>query len=287
MNVRKAVILAAGFGTRFLPQTKAVPKEMLPVVDRPVIQYIVQEALDSGIERIFIVTNVQKREIDLHFDHEFELEENLREKGKTALLQEVIRLAEMDVTFVRQKERLGNGHAVLTVEQFIGDEPFALFFADDIIVHETPAIAQLISAYEKYNSTIIAVQQVPREQVVHYGVIEPEPVDDRVYSVKRIVEKPALEDAPSDLTTVGRFVLTPSIFPALHDTPMGQAGEIWLMDALDRLIKTEPVYAYQYEGRRYDTGQPLGLIKASVELGLQRDDIRQELRDYLRSLSLD
>lgn len=287
MNVRKAVILAAGYGTRFLPQTKAVPKEMLPIVDRPVIQYIVEEALDAGLDQIFIVTNVQKRDIDLHFDHEFELEENLREKGKTDRLQEVARLADIDITFVRQKERLGNGHAVLTVESLIGDEPFALFFADDVIVHPTPAIGQLITAFKKYGHTIIAVQQVPMEQVVHYGVIEPEPVDDRVYAVKRIVEKPAVEDAPSNLTTVGRFVLTPAIFAALHETPMGQAGEIWLMDALDRLTKTEPVYAYQYEGDRFDAGQPIGLIKASIAIGLKRDDIGPELREYIRSLTLD
>lgn len=287
MSVRKAVILAAGFGTRFLPQTKAVPKEMLPIVDRPVIQYIVEESLAAGIDQIFIVTNVQKRDIDQHFDHEFELESNLRDKGKTEALEEVTRLADIDITFVRQKERLGNGHAVLTVESLIGDEPFALFFADDVIVNDPPAIGQLLSAFESYGHTMIAVQQVPREQVVHYGVIEPEAVEDRIYRVKRIVEKPPVEEAPSDLTTVGRFILTPAIFESLHNTPMGQAGEIWLMDALDRLIKTEPVYAYQYEGDRYDTGQPIGLIKASIALGLQRDDIRPELADYIRSLSLD
>lgn len=287
MSVRKAVILAAGFGTRFLPQTKAVPKEMLPIVDRPVIQYGVEEALAAGLEQIFIVTNVQKREIDQHFDHEFELETVLREKGKTQMLDEVSRLADLDITFVRQKERLGNGQAVLTVESLVGDEPFALFFADDVIVHAKPAIGQLLAAFEKYQNTIVAVQQLPMDQVVHYGVIEPEQVEDRVYAVKRIVEKPPVEEAPSDLTTVGRFVLTPSIFKSLHETPIGKAGEIWLMDALDNLIKTEPVYAYQFEGDRYDTGQPLGLIKASIAVGLDREDIGQELREYIRSLDLD
>lgn len=259
---------------------------MLPIVDRPVIQYIVEEALAAGLDQIFIVTNVQKREIDQHFDHEFELEANLRDKGKTGPLNEVTRLADIDITFVRQKERLGNGHAVLTVEPFVAGEPFALFFADDVIVHGKPAIGQLIDAYKRLNATVIAVQKVPREQVVHYGVIEPERVEERLYKVHRIVEKPALEDAPSDLTTVGRFVLTPAIFPVLKDTPKGRAGEIWLMDALDSLRKKEPVYAYQYEGDRYDTGQPLGLIKASIALGLAREDIGQELREYIRSLDL-
>lgn len=259
---------------------------MLPIVDRPVIQYIVEEALAAGLDQIFIVTNVQKREIDQHFDHEFELETNLREKGKTGPLHEVARLADLDITFVRQKERLGNGQAVLTVESFVGDEPFALFFADDVIVHDRPAIGQLIDAYQRLNSTVIAVQQVPHEMVIHYGVIEPEQVEERLYRVHRIIEKPALEDAPSDLTTVGRFVLTPAIFPVLKETPMGKAGEVWLMDALDSLLKKEPVYAYQYEGDRYDTGQPLGLIKASIALGLEREDIGQELREYIRSLDI-
>ena len=287
MKIRKGVILAAGFGTRFLPQTKAVPKEMLPIVDRPVIQYIVEEALAAGLEQLFIVTNLQKRDIEQHFDHDFELESSLREKGKSELLHEVARLAEMDITFVRQKERLGNGHAVLTVRNLIGDEPFALFFADDVIVHSRPAIGQLIDAYKKYDATIVAVQQVPRDQVIHYGVIEPEDVDPGMYRIKSIIEKPTVEEAPSDLTTVGRFVLTSEIFDTLDATPVGRAGEIWLMDALDRLAKDQPIYAYEYEGERFDTGQPLGLLKASIALSLRREDIGRELREYIRSLSLD
>jgi UTP--glucose-1-phosphate uridylyltransferase len=287
VKIRKGVILAAGFGTRFLPQTKAVPKEMLPIVDRPVIQYVVEEALAAGLEQIFIVTNLQKRDIEQHFDHDFELESSLEAKGKSELLHEVARLAEMDITFVRQKERLGNGHAVLTVRNLIGDEPFALFFADDVIVHRVPAIGQLIDAYKKYDATIVAVQQVPREQVVHYGVIEPEDVEPRVYRIKSIIEKPKVDEAPSDLTTVGRFVLTPEIFDTLDETPVGRAGEVWLMDALDRLSKAQPVYAYQYEGERFDTGQPVGLLKASISLGLRNEDMGQELREFIRSLPLD
>jgi len=287
LKVRKGVILAAGFGTRFLPQTKAVPKEMLPIVDRPVIQYVVEEALAAGLKQLFIVSNIQKRDIEQHFDHDYELETSLKEKGRSELLHEVARLAEMDITFVRQKERLGNGHAVLTVRNLVGDEPFALFFADDVIVHSVPAIGQLIEAYEKYDAAIVAVQRVPKEQVVHYGVIEPEALDDRVYKINSIIEKPSIEEAPSDLATVGRFVLPPKIFSVLADTPVGRAGEIWLMDALDRLAKEEAVYAYQYEGERFDTGQPLGLLKASIALSLDREDIGQDLREYIRSLSLD
>ncbi len=286
MNVRKAVILAAGYGTRFLPATKAVPKEMLPLVDRPVIQYIVEEALAAGLEHIVIVTSAAKRSLEDFFDRDPDLERTLADKGDEQRLREVRRLAQIEnMAFVRQKERLGNGHAVLMARSLVGDEPFALFFPDDVIVHDPPAIRQLIDAYEKYGRTIVAVQELPREQVVHYGVIDPEPVEPRVYRVKGIIEKPKLEEAPSNLATVGRFVLTPEIFAALDQTPAGRAGEIWLMDALDRLARQGPVYAYQYEGERFDTGQPLGLLKASLTLALRREDIGPQIKAYIRSLT--
>ena len=287
MTVRKAVILAAGHGTRFLPATKAVPKEMLPLVDQPVIQYIVQEAVDAGLTHITIVSAASKRALEDHFDRNFELEQVLESGDKEAALREVRRLAEMaDLAFVRQKQRLGNGHAVLMAKQIVGDEPFAIYFPDDVIVSETPAIRQLMDVYERRGGSVVAVQRLPREEVVHYGVIKPEPLEDRTYRVRGIVEKPSVEEAPSDLTTVGRFVVTPRLISILEQTPPSRAGEIWLMDALDRLAREEPVFAYEYEGERFDTGQPLGLLQASVALALAREDIGPAFKQYLRSLHL-
>jgi len=287
MAVRKAVILAAGHGTRFLPATKAVPKEMLPLVDQPVIQYIVQEAVDAGLTHITIVSAASKRALEDHFDRNFELEQVLESGDKEAALREVRRLAEMaDLAFVRQKQRLGNGHAVLMAKQIVGDEPFAIYFPDDVIVSETPAIRQLMDVYERRGGSVVAVQRLPREEVVHYGVIKPEPLEDRTYRVRGIVEKPSVEEAPSDLTTVGRFVVTPRLISILEQTPPSRAGEIWLMDALDRLAREEPVFAYEYEGERFDTGQPLGLLEASVALALAREDIGPAFKQYLRSLHL-
>jgi UTP--glucose-1-phosphate uridylyltransferase len=287
VRVRKAVILAAGYGTRFLPATKAVPKEMLPLVDRPVIQYIVEEALAAGLEEIIMVTSGPKRAIEDHFDRQFELEQVLESGGKDRLLDEVRRLADVQMASVHQRERLGNGHAVLITKALVGDEPFAIFFPDDVIFHDTPAIGQLIKVFEERRGTVLAVQQVPREQVEMYGVIDPREVQPRLYEVHGVVEKPPVEEAPSNLATVGRFVATPAIFDVLEETPPGRAGEIWLMDAFDRLREREPVFAYEYEGERFDTGQPIGLIKASVFLALQREEMGPELRSYLRSLTAD
>jgi UTP--glucose-1-phosphate uridylyltransferase len=287
VRVRKAVILAAGYGTRFLPATKAVPKEMLPLVDRPVIQYIVEEALAAGLEEIIMVTSGPKRAIEDHFDRQFELEQVLESGGKDRLLDEVRRLADVQMASVHQRERLGNGHAVLITRTLVGDEPFAIFFPDDVIFHDTPAIGQLIKVFEERRGTVLAVQQVPREQVEMYGVIDPREVQPRLYEVHGVVEKPPVEEAPSNLATVGRFVATPAIFDVLEETPPGRAGEIWLMDAFDRLREREPVFAYEYEGERFDTGQPIGLIKASVFLALQREEMGPELRSYLRSLTAD
>ena len=287
MAVRKAVILAAGHGTRFLPATKAIPKEMLPLVDQPVIQYIVQEAVDAGLTHITIVSAASKRALEDHFDRNLELEQVLESGDKQAALREVRRIAEMaDIAFVRQKQRLGNGHAVLMAKEIVGDEPFAIYFPDDVIVSETPAIRQLMDVYERHGGSVLAVQRLPREEVVNYGVIKPEPLEDHTYRVRGIVEKPSIEEAPSDLTTVGRFIVTPRLISILEETPPGRAGEVWLMDALDRLAQEEPVFAYEYEGQRFDTGRPLGLLEASVALALAREDIGPAFKQYLRSLPL-
>lgn len=287
MSVRKAVILAAGHGTRFLPETKTVPKEMLPLVDAPVIQYIVDEALAAGIQQVIMVTASSKRAIEDHFDFNPDLEQALQEAGKEKALEAVRRLAGIDLVFVRQKERKGNGHAVLMARSIIGDEPFALYFPDDVIVSAVPAIKQLMDAYERTGHSMVAVQEVAREQVTRYGVIDPEPADDpRLYRIKGIVEKPSVEEAPSNLATVGRFVLSPRALGVLAETPPGRAGEIWLMDALHTLAQREPVFGYQFEGERFDTGHPLGLLQASISLGLKREDIGPALKQYLKGLSL-
>ena len=286
MKVRKAVVLAAGYGTRLLPATKSVPKEMLPLVDRPVIQYIVDEAVAAGIEQIIMVTSSSKRAVEDFFDREFQLEAVLEEAGKHDLLDAVKRPADVSMAFVRQKERKGNGHAVTITRELVGDEPFAIYFPDDVIVSDVPAIRQLIEVFDRFGSTVLAVQQVAREEVVQYGVIEPKEVEPRIYEVRRVVEKPSVEEAPSNLTTVGRFVATPELFDVLAETPPGRAGEIWLMDAFDRLIARQPVYACEYEGLRFDCGRPLGLLQASIHLALQREGLGQDLRNYLRSLTV-
>jgi UTP--glucose-1-phosphate uridylyltransferase len=284
MRVRKAVILAAGYGTRLLPATKSVPKEMLPLVDRPVIQYIVEEAIAAGIEQIIMVTSANKRAIEDYFDRDFELESVLAEAGKHDLLAEVKRPAEVSMAFVRQKERKGNGHAVTITRDFVGDEPFAIFFPDDVILHDLPAIGQLMSVFERTGATVLAVQKVPLEDVVQYGVIDPQEIEPRLYKVRRVIEKPSVEEAPSNLTTVGRFIATPELFDVLEETPPGRSGEIWLMDAFDRLIARQDVYACEYQGLRFDCGRPLGLLQASIHLALQREDLGQDLRAHLRSL---
>lgn len=284
MRVRKAVILAAGYGTRLLPATKSVPKEMLPLVDRPVIQYIVEEAIAAGIEQIIMVTSANKRAIEDYFDRDFELESVLAEAGKHDLLAEVKRPGEVSMAFVRQKERKGNGHAVTITRDFVGDEPFAIFFPDDVILHDLPAIGQLMSVFERTGATVLAVQKVPLEDVVQYGVIDPQEIEPRLYKVRRVIEKPSVEEAPSNLTTVGRFIATPELFDVLEETPPGRSGEIWLMDAFDRLIARQDVYACEYQGLRFDCGRPLGLLQASIHLALQREDLGQDLRAHLRSL---
>jgi UTP--glucose-1-phosphate uridylyltransferase len=288
MTVRKAVILAAGHGTRFLPATKAVPKEMLPLVDRPVIQYVVEEAVAAGFDHVTIVTADSKRSVEDHFDRNAELEQLLEANGKEAELREVRRVAHLaEIAFVRQKERRGIAHAVLTARQVVGEEPFALFFPDDIIVSDVPAIRQLVDVHERHGGSVIAVQRLPREEVVHYGVITPEPVEERVYRVRGIVEKPPPTEAPSDLATVGRYVLGAEIWPLLERTPAGAGGEMQLTDTLAMLLEAgHPLFACEFQGERFDTGRPLGLLEASVALALRREDTGPALKQYLRSLSL-
>ena len=287
MNVRKAVILAAGYGTRFLPASKAIPKEMLPLVDRPAIQYVVEEAVKAGLEQIIMVTAAAKRAVEDHFDRDRELERWLEQKGRVEQADEMRRVAGLaDIVCVRQKERLGIGHAVLMARSLVGDEPFALFFPDDIIESDVPAIRQLMDVFDRRGGSVLAVQRLPREEIHHYGVIEPKPLEERVYQVLGIVEKPPAEKAPSDLAVVGRYVLTPAIFPILASTPPDAkaGGEIQLTDGIARLLGEESVFACRYEGERFDVGRPLGLLKASLSMALARPDLGPELRRYLQDL---
>lgn len=285
MKVRKAVITAAGLGTRFLPVTRSQPKEMLPLVDRPLIQYTVEEAIKSGIEQIIMVTAMGKRAIEDYFDRSFELEHFLEQKGETALLRKMLEISSLaDICFVRQKEQLGLGHAILTVKDVVGDEPFAVMLPDDIITSEIPALKQIIDVHEKYNSSVVAVERVSDEDVSKYGIIETKPAGKLVYQVMSLVEKPEPSQAPSHLGIVGRYILTPQIFDILKFTPPGKNGEIQLTDALNILLKEHQLYARELEGKRYDAGMPLGWLKANCALALERDDIGPEFKEYLQKL---
>ena len=287
MTVRKAVVLAAGFGTRMLPATKAQPKEALPLVDKPIIQYAVEEAVASGLEQVIIVTSIGKRAVEDHFDRSLELEQALEAKGDMARLAEVRRISDLaHIVYVRQKEQLGIGHAVLTVREVVGREPFVLFLPDDVIVSEVPAARQLINVFEARGGSVLALEEVPPDEVPNYGVVDVEPLEQGLYRVRGLVEKPSLADAPSNLAVVGRYVLTPEIFDALDETPPGKAGEIQITDGLANLVKRQPMFGCRFEGRRYDTGRPLGLIKASIEIALTRADLGPELRTYLCGLDL-
>jgi UTP--glucose-1-phosphate uridylyltransferase len=292
MRVRKAVLPAAGWGTRFLPATKAQPKEMLPLVDRPVIQYAVEEAVAAGIEQIIIVTSSQKRAIEDHFDLSYELEHLLEEKGDIEMLRQIRRISDLaQIAYVRQKEQLGLGHAVLVAKELVGHEPFAVILSDDVVVGDRPCIGQLIHAYQQTHASVVAVMEVPHEETSRYGVIAAEPSVDpldhgRLHRVTRLVEKPDPADAPSDLAIIGRYVLTPKIFDKLEQTQKGAGGEIQLTDAIELLMEEQQVYAYEFEGTRYDAGTTMGWLKASVELALQRGDIGSEFREYLRTLEL-
>jgi len=283
-KVRKAIIPAAGLGTRFLPATKAMPKEMLPIVDKPTIQYIVEEAIASGIEDIIIVTGKGKRAIEDHFDHAFELEENLIRKEKFDLLEKVRESSKVEIHFIRQKEPLGLGHAVLCAKKFIGDEPFAVLLGDDIVQAETPCLKQLINQYDATGASVIGVQQVPDNETNRYGIIAPLERDGRLYKVDNFVEKPALGTAPSNLAIMGRYVLTPEIFNFLEKQGAGAGGEIQLTDAIEQLNQIQRVFAYDFEGKRFDVGEKIGFVKTTVEFALQHDELRDELLQYLEGI---
>lgn len=288
MTVRKAVVLAAGYGTRLLPATKAQPKEALPLVDKPIIQYTVEEAVAAGIDQVIIVTASGKRAVEDHFDRSLELEQQLASKGDEERLREIQAISELaNMVYVRQKEQRGIGDAVLTVRHLIGDEPFVLFFPDDVIVSDVPVAKQLIDVYAAHGGGVLGVEEVPPEEVESYGIVDGELIGEGAYRVRGLVEKPSPDEAPSNLAIVGRYVLTPQVFEAIDRTPPGKGGEIQITDALSILLKEQPMFAYRFQGTRYDTGRPLGLLKASIELALQRPDIGPDLRDYLRDLDLD
>jgi UTP--glucose-1-phosphate uridylyltransferase len=286
-RVRKAVFPAAGLGTRFLPATKASPKEMLPLVDKPLIQYVVEEAVASGIESVIIVTGRGKAAIEDHFDVSFELEKLLEERGKLAELKAMRAISEMArVSYVRQQEALGLGHAVLQARDLVGDEPFAVMLSDDIVDSETPALRQLLDVYEKYDAPVIGTMQVAGEAISRFGVIDGEEVEAGVYKIKDMVEKPSFADAPSDLAIIGRYVLTPDIFAELEKTRPGAVGEIQITDAMRALLKQRPFYAVRFQGTRHDAGDKLGFLIATVEFALQHEELGPEFREYLKSLKL-
>jgi UTP--glucose-1-phosphate uridylyltransferase len=287
LKVKKAIIPAAGLGTRFLPATKAMPKEMLPIVDKPTIQYIVEEAIESGIEDIIIVTGKGKRSIEDHFDHSFELEQSLLDKGKFELLEEVQKSSKLvDIHYIRQKEPKGLGHAIWCARKFIGNEPFAVLLGDDIVKAETPCLKQMMDQYERYNASIVGVQTVKENEASRYGIVDGNQLGERFYSVNNLVEKPKQEDAPSNLAIMGRYILNPMIFDILSSQKPGAGGEIQLTDAIAKLNQYEAVYAYDFEGTRYDVGEKMGFIQTTIEFALQREDLRNQLLKYL-SATLD
>ena len=288
MKVRKGVFPAAGLGTRFLPATKAQPKEMMPLVDKPIIQYVVEEAVASGLTDLVIVTGRGKRAIEDHFDAAFELEYYLNDRGKVDELAQIKTISEMaSVCYVRQKEPLGLGHAILCARSLVGEEPFAVFLGDDIIGSTpVPCMRQLLDVFERYDGPVIAVERVPRERIHQYGVIAAKPLEGNVYQIMDLVEKPKAEEAPSDLAIIGRYVLTPDLFDLLAVTAPDRRGEIQLTDALRRLRDRRPMYAVAFDGKRYDTGDKLGFLKATVEFALARPDLADEFRAYLKSLAL-
>ncbi|WP_026677623.1 UTP--glucose-1-phosphate uridylyltransferase GalU [Fictibacillus gelatini] len=281
-RVKKAIIPAAGLGTRFLPATKAMPKEMLPIVDKPTIQYIVEEAIESGIEDIIIVTGKGKRAIEDHFDHAFELEQNLFHKGKIELLKKVQESSKMvDIHYIRQKEPKGLGHAVWCARNFIGNEPFAVLLGDDIVQAKTPCLKQLMEQYEKTKSSVIGVKPVPKNETHRYGIIKAKAASGRLYEVEHLVEKPEIEMAPSNLAIMGRYILSPEIFTFLAKKEIGAGGEIQLTDAIEQLSQIERVFAYHFEGTRYDVGEKLGFILTTIDFALKNSDLKRPLRDYL------
>jgi UTP--glucose-1-phosphate uridylyltransferase len=292
MRVRKAVFPAAGWGTRFLPATKAQPKEMLPLVDKPVIQYAVEEAVAAGVEQVIIVTSSQKRAIEDHFDLSYELERLLEDKGDIEKLRQVRHISDLaQVAYVRQKEQLGLGHAILMTKDLVGHEPFAVLLPDDVVIAERPCIGQLIHAYERTHASTVAVMPIDPAETSRYGIVaaetgDPELGEGRLRRMTRIVEKPPTEEAPSNLAVIGRYVLTPKIFEKLEQTPRGAGGEIQLTDGIEALMAEQSVYAYEFEGVRYDAGTTLGWLRATVDLALRRPDLAEAFREHLRTLEL-
>ena len=285
-SVKKAIIPAAGLGTRFSPATNAQAKEMLPIVDKPTLQYIIEEAIESGIEEILIVTGRNKKSIEDHFDRSVELELELEQKGKTAMLEMVQDISNMvNIHYIRQKEPKGLGHAIHCAKSFIGDEPFAVLLGDDIVDASTPCLKQMIDAYDEYKTTVLGVQEVARENVDKYGILDVKHIEDRVYKVKDMVEKPAVEEAPSNIAILGRYIITPEIFNILENQAPGKGGEIQLTDALQTLATKEAIYAYNFEGRRYDVGDKLGFLEATVDFALKRPELRDDFIEFLKTKS--
>ena len=285
-SVKKAIIPAAGLGTRFLPATKAQAKEMLPIVDKPTLQYIIEEAIESGIEEILIVTGRNKKSIEDHFDRSVELELELEQKGKTAMLEMVQDISNMvNIHYIRQKEPKGLGHAIHCAKSFIGDEPFAVLLGDDIVDASTPCLKQMINCYDEYKTTVLGVQEVARENVDKYGILDVKHIEDRVYKVKDMVEKPSIEEAPSNIAILGRYIITPEIFNILENQAPGKGGEIQLTDALQTLATKEAIYAYNFEGRRYDVGDKLGFLEATVDFALKRPELRDDFIEFLKTKS--
>lgn len=283
-TIKKAIIPAAGLGTRFLPATKAQAKEMLPIVDKPTLQYIIEEAIASGIEEILIVTGRNKKCIEDHFDRSVELELELEKKGKSAMLEMVQDISNMvNIHYIRQKEPKGLGHAVHCAKSFIGNEPFAVLLGDDIVDAKTPCLKQMINAYDEYKTSILGVQEVDKDKVNKYGILDVKHIEDRVYKVKDMVEKPAIEEAPSNIAILGRYIITPAIFDILENQEPGKGGEIQLTDALQTLAIKEAIYAYNFEGRRYDVGDKLGFLEATVDFALKRPELRDDFVEFLKS----
>ena len=283
MKVKKAIIPAAGLGTRFLPATKAMPKEMLPIVDKPTIQYIVEEAIASGIQDIIIVTGKGKRAIEDHFDHDFQLESMLRNKGKTEMLDSVLETSDVEIHYIRQKQPLGLGHAIWSARKFIGNEPFAVLLGDDIVENDEPCLAQLMDQHDKTGSSIIGVKQVPESETDRYGIIDPISIDGKLIKVREFVEKPAAGTAPSNYAIMGRYILTPEIFEFLGEHEFGAGGEIQLTDAIQKLNAVQPVYAYEFDGRRYDVGEKFGFIETTIEFALKRPELRNRLLELFQA----
>ena len=288
-KIRKAVIPAAGYGTRFLPATKATPKEMLPIVDKPTIQYIVEEALQSGIEEILIISGHAKRAIEDHFDTNISLELHLKEHGKTDLLRMVRSISEINIHYIRQKHMRGLGDAILCAQSFIDDEPFAVLLGDDVVYNDcNPALGQMIRMYNETGTTILGCQEVAREKVSSYGIVDGVSTDkEGLIRVTNMIEKPSIEEAPSQIAVLGRYIITPDVFEVLRRTEPGKGGEIQLTDALQTMASREAVYAYCFEGKRYDVGDKLGFLKATIEYALRRPDLSEPFRNYLKTLKLD